>query len=123
LRPVKPMTQDTIKIQLTFTEQTSHGEFRDALYFTQEEYAELKPEDLEKRKQERIDNWTYQLEHPVAPIELTLNDYIESRNNLMKEIERCSDKIDELGTVENLEVIQAEYEAKVQKIKDKIANK
>jgi hypothetical protein len=63
--------EDTIKIQLIFTFKTPHGEYRDALYFTQEDWAKIKPEDIEDKKKERIDNWIYQLEHPVIPKEPT----------------------------------------------------
>jgi len=63
--------EDKIRVQITFTEQTEHGEFRDALYYTPEAYDKLDPKDLTAMKQERIDNWIYGIEHPAPMIEPT----------------------------------------------------
>lgn len=49
-------TQET-RIQVIFRVDTPHGTYQDALWFSQEEYDNLKQEDLDKMKQERIDNW------------------------------------------------------------------
>ena len=49
---------DSVKVQVRFSKRTAQGvEFNDALYFTQEEYAALSPEQLEAMKQARFDNW------------------------------------------------------------------
>ena len=43
------------QVKITFETQTSHGLYRDALYFQEEE---IPPEDeIERLKQERVDNW------------------------------------------------------------------
>jgi len=55
---------DTIRIQLQFTEQTSHGEYRDTLYFTEAEYAKLQQKDIDALKQKRVNDWVAFVENP-----------------------------------------------------------
>ena len=40
-----------------------HGKYCDALYFKQEDYDLLSPEDIEAKKQQRLNNWVYRIEH------------------------------------------------------------
>jgi hypothetical protein len=86
---------DTIKVQVVFTEKTSRGEFTDALYFTQEDFAKLDPDELKKRKQERVDNWIYILENPVELPTPTVEDYTAE----LVEIERQKVQLDERKVV------------------------
>lgn len=58
---------DTVKIQLQFTVKTSYGEYSDALYFTIEQYLSLSKNDIDKLKQERVDQWIKFLETPQPP--------------------------------------------------------
>ena len=57
----------TKKYQVLISEETKHGNFRDALYF------DKLPDDkeIEIEAQERIDNWVYSIENPPEPVELT----------------------------------------------------
>ncbi len=48
---------EDIRIQVIFREETSHGAYQDALWFSQAEYDALTPETLAAMKQARIDNW------------------------------------------------------------------
>jgi hypothetical protein len=59
---------DVIRIQVIFTEtDPTHGEYRDALYYTQEEWAALTPGELDAAKAARVAAWVYTLEHPSPP--------------------------------------------------------
>jgi hypothetical protein len=62
---------DIIRVQVIFTVATKYGDFRDALYFTEEDYAKLDPEILAKLKKERVDAFIYRIENPPAVIEPT----------------------------------------------------
>lgn len=57
---------DEIRIQIIFRVDTEHGTYQDALWFSETEYAELKQEDLDRMKQERIDNWLKIVSTPVV---------------------------------------------------------
>lgn len=46
-----------IKVQVLFTEETAHGSFTDALYFTQEEFATKTQGDIDALKTERVNNY------------------------------------------------------------------
>ena len=46
-----------IRIQVIFRTDTLYGTYQDALWFSQTEYDALKQDDLDRMKQERIDNW------------------------------------------------------------------
>lgn len=59
---------DTVRVQVLFTEDTDYGQFTDALYFTQDEYALLLPNDIEAMKQSRIDNWIAVITMPSPDI-------------------------------------------------------
>ena len=90
---------DKISIQLTFQSQTSHGEFRDALYFTLEEWADIKEEDLTKKKQERIDNWINILENPVTPKEPTKEELTKQKEEIELQIASLENRKTELTSL------------------------
>lgn len=46
---------EQVRVQVLFTEQTKHGEFTDALYFTPAEYAAMNKASIDQLKQERVD--------------------------------------------------------------------
>ena len=51
------MSIDTVRVAVGFVADTAKGKFSDTLYFTQDEFATLKPDELEAMKTSRIDNW------------------------------------------------------------------
>lgn len=55
-------------MKIDFEVQTEHGMYRDALYFTDEEYAALTEDDIEQLKQTRVDNWIAVITAP--PVEV-----------------------------------------------------
>jgi len=62
---------DTIKIQLSFSEETKYGTYNDSLYFTEEEYKQATLESIAALKQERVDKWIKVLTTPPPIVELT----------------------------------------------------
>jgi hypothetical protein len=117
------MIEDKIRVQVIFTEDTKYGKFTDALYYPIEEYSILGAKTLTDAKQARVDNWIYIIEHPVSVVTSTLTDYIEERRLLVFRIEQLTDKINELGTVKDLEIIRDEYSARLSIIEEKITLK
>ena len=62
---------DIVKIQLSFSEETKHGHYSDALYFTEEEWAKVDPKELDTIKQARVAKWVDYLDNPPVPAEPT----------------------------------------------------
>lgn len=55
---------DEIKIQLRFKSQTQFGEFNDAIYFTETEWANRVPSNIESQKNLRVSNWVNSVKNP-----------------------------------------------------------
>ncbi len=55
------------RIQVLIQEETPYGQFNDALYFTQEEFATKTNAEIESAIQERVDNFINVIENPVEP--------------------------------------------------------
>lgn len=80
-----------VRIQVIFRTDTSKGTYQDALWFTQEEYDKVTPEEIEVMKQERIDNWLSVVSTPPSePAKEERLDRIQS------EIDDCTLRIQEL---------------------------
>lgn len=62
---------EQVFIQVRFKEQTVHGEYNDALYFTIDEYNLLDQSDIDIEKQKRIDKWVEVRSNPGILPELT----------------------------------------------------
>ena len=59
-------------VRIIFEKEYEHGIFRDALYFSQEDYALLSEIEIEALKQQRYDNWVAivaEMSNQPAPIE------------------------------------------------------
>jgi len=143
---VTPLLADTIKIQYRYnrylyqcpcgnemikTDRTQQytcpicgailgeGQYKDVggtMYFTT-----LPPqEELDAQILTRVNARIYEIKHPPTPVEPTLTDYKNMRDDLVKQVEEYTNKIDELGAVEDLNVVKAEYEDRLDKVKDKI---
>lgn len=62
---------DIIKIQYIFSEETKHGQYNDALYFTQTEFENITQDEIDALKKERISKWVEYLDNPVIANEPT----------------------------------------------------
>lgn len=85
------MSTQKIRIQVIFRADTSKGIYQDALWFTQEKYSKITQVDIDKMKQERIDNWIKIVSIP-AP-ELTKAEKLEQ---IQSEIDNLTLRIREL---------------------------
>lgn len=82
----------TTMIQVRFSEQTEIGEFNDALYFTEEEFAGLKPEDIEIAAKSRVANWTEAVAaaSKVVAVEPTVEELEAEVAQVQMEIDRLT---------------------------------
>lgn len=55
---------DQVFIQVRFSKQQDGREFNDCLYFALEEWEKIDPDQVEKLKQERFDNWVAVVQNP-----------------------------------------------------------
>ena len=62
----EPTTQ-AAKIMVPIVEQTTEGEFRDCLYFTQEQWVKLTDADIVAQKHQRKTNWLAFIEQAKQP--------------------------------------------------------
>jgi len=86
--------EEKIFIQVRFKDKTSHGEYNDALYFTQEEHAKTEQKEIDKLKQERVDNWVYLLEHPTPYVEPTEEELTKYKEELQRQIDEVTAQIE-----------------------------
>lgn len=84
---------DQIFIQVRFREETPHGQYNDALYFTPEEYDKVEQETIDILKQERIDNWIYAVTHPAPYVEPTLEELKFMEVELTMQLDEIKTKI------------------------------
>ena len=77
-------TQKTIKIW--FKVDTEKGAFQDALYFTEDEFNNLKNGEVETQAQARADAWVAFLNNPPIPVELTKEEMQLEANNIAQQI-------------------------------------
>jgi len=62
---------DIIRIQLEFTEQTPKGEFKSHLYFTEDEWKKVKPDEIKAKKKVHTDAFITAVETPFVEQELS----------------------------------------------------
>ncbi len=84
-------------IQLRIKENTEFGEFNDAIYFTEEEYNNVKPETLDAMVKTRVDNWVNIIKNPPPPVEPTIDELISVKQQLQMQQNEIESKIAEKG--------------------------
>lgn len=85
--------EDKVRIQVQFTRQVNGNNFTDSLYFTPEEYEAMSDKQLDKLKQERVDNFQAFIDSPQQPPEPTKEELEQSKETLAAELERLNEKI------------------------------
>ena len=90
------------RIQVLIKEQTPYGEFNDALYFTQEEYATKTEDDINTIKQERVNNFISAVSNPPKEDELTLEDLQAQKKSLLSQANEIDVKINEIDNAQQL---------------------
>ena len=82
-----------VRIQVLFTENTPVGQYTDAIYFTEAEYAAKSPSDIEALKQIRIDNWVRRINNPPIKKEPTKEELQLQADALQNELNQINEKI------------------------------
>jgi len=98
-----------IRIQVLVDEQTKWGNYRDALYYTQEQYFSLSQEDIDKEVFSRIARWGDSIDNPPIQLEPT-------EEELLAQKQIIQDQIDQL-TAQKLSVDETLSQVKVKPIK------
>ena len=85
--------EDKVSIKVQFTRQVNGNNFTDSLYFTPEEYEAMSEKQMDKLKQERVDNFQAIIDNPPQPPEPTKEELEQSKETLAAELERLNEKI------------------------------
>ena len=112
---------DIVMVQIRFKVQTAYGEFNDALYYTEAEYAALSEADIETAKQVRINAWITGRENPAPYTEPTQEEWRKYYNDIQTDADKIKENI--VYTKEELKTEKTELEAKLVQINEDIANK
>lgn len=117
-----PLFADEVMVQVRFSEQTAYGQYQDALYYTQDDYANLKQADLDAAKEARVNNWVDSIENAPIPEEPSLESLQVYKGELENQLANVVVKIDELDppTKEELEARQVELQQKISEIENDI---
>ena len=91
------MAEKVTKIQVRFSEQTKYGTFTDALYFTQEEYAAISPEDINAQIQDRVANYIATVEAPGQNVQPSKAELQAAKAELETQLVELNDKISKKG--------------------------
>lgn len=89
------LNQPNIYIQYRIKEQTKHGEFNDAIYFTQEEFELLNQKDLESEVSTRINTWVNFVDEQskMSSIEPTKEVLELMKSELQKKLDSVEEKL------------------------------
>lgn len=85
----------TKRIQILIKEKTEFGEFNDALYFSEEEFAKISEEDVQVKVDERVTNYVAQRQEikDKPPKEPTEEEQIAYKESLLSEKERIESEL------------------------------
>lgn len=84
---------EQVFIQVRFKESTVVGEYSDALYFTQAEYASKQQSEIDSLKQARTTNWVNVVKNPPPFVEPTKAELQAQKAELQKQIAELDIKI------------------------------
>jgi len=82
---------EKVRIQVLFSEDTPKGRFQDALYYTEDEYKNVKQSDKDKEKKKRKDNWLAIVSAP--PVEVSAEERIAHIQSQIDELEAQKTKL------------------------------
>ena len=63
-----------IMVQVKFTQDTQYGQYTDAVYYTQADYANIKQSDIDAVVSTRVGNYVNAIKNAPAPVQLTKSD-------------------------------------------------
>lgn len=74
-------------------ENTAVGEFNDAIYFTEAEFAAVSQQEIIDEAQKRIDQWVFGIQNPPVAIEPTKEQLLEQKVQLEAFVAELNSKI------------------------------
>lgn len=77
---------DQIRVQFKFTEPTDYGDYTDALYFTESEWANRDMNAVKAMKAERVLNYIDRIRNAPAPVEPSKADLQAEKADLLARI-------------------------------------
>ena len=81
--------KDEIRIQVRFNIEEKGFSYHDAFYFTEAEYAALKPDDLEAQKRARFDGYVKAMQNlaePAKPTDEELQAQLDELDRMRSEV-------------------------------------
>lgn len=90
-----PCFADEVFVQVRFSKETKFGTFQDALYFTEDEYAIKTQDEINTLKEERVANYIDKIENAPPPVELTKEQLISFKEELLRQVAEVEEKIAE----------------------------
>ena len=85
----------SIRVQVRFSEQTPYGEYNDALYYTETEYANISQSEIDTEKANRVANYISLVSNPTVPTEPTKEQLEAEKAALLEQIAQIDAKISE----------------------------
>jgi hypothetical protein len=119
---------EQVRIQVLFSEETKHGNYTDALYFTLEEYQNLDKKDLELMKKDRIKNYEKIVADAAkkTPPEPKIEELQATAEGLKQQLENINEKIKKIDpdtVVETNTVASQDEPPVVEEVVEKKDNK
>lgn len=86
---------DEVFVQLRFKEQTEVGEYNDALYFSEDAWAERDQGAIDDEKKNRVNSFVDAVKNPPPPHDPTLDELLLTKDDLQKQLVEVELKIAE----------------------------
>lgn len=82
-------------VQVRFQEKTPYGDFHDALYFSEAEYATAKQKDIDDLVDGRVAAHVDRIKNAPAPVEPTKQELQAQLAEVLKQVDELNVKIEE----------------------------
>ncbi len=88
-------SEEKVLVQVRFREDTAFGEYSDALYYTQAEYAVMKEKEITAAKQERVSKWVASMQNPGTEVEPTKEELEAEKAELQERVDDLETRIND----------------------------
>lgn len=86
---------ETVRVQVLFTEETPHGTYTDALYYTPEEFDALKDADKDAAKQARVAAYVDKIVNAPPPKEYSKDEWQATVDKIAADLTYAQAKLEE----------------------------
>jgi hypothetical protein len=87
------MGTQTVMIQVKFKEHTEFGDYCDALYLTEEQYAKMEQKEIDAIKEARVAKWLTVVKNPIVNYKPTKEELQSELDIKLEEVYRLQDRI------------------------------